>query len=170
MKTTLKRHIGRGAAVNGNGRAVFPPAIEPPMRRYRQPPKQRGMLATFGKALLWVVVVALMLSSGALAGFYLYVEEDIAGGLQARSFDVKLAEKKLDAVIPGEPTTALILGYDKRIGKEAAQTGHSDTLMLLRADPDLETVTLLSFPRDLLVEIELQEPRPVRLTNQQRVR
>jgi LCP family protein required for cell wall assembly len=154
MKTTLKRGIGRGAAANGNGRAVFPPAIAPSMRRYRQPLKgHRGALATFGKVLLWVVVVALMLSSGALGGFYLYVEEDIAGGLEAKSFDVKLAQKKLDAVIPGEATTALILGYDKRIGKEAAETGHSDTLMLLRADPDLETVTLLSFPRDLLVEI-----------------
>jgi LCP family protein required for cell wall assembly len=154
MKTTLKRGIGRGAAVNGNGRAVYPPAIGPSMRRYHQPPaSRRGPLVIFGKVLLWVVLVALMLSSGALGGFYLYVEEDIAGGLEAKSFDVKLAQKKLDAVIPGEPTTALILGYDKRAGVEAAQTGHSDTLMLLRADPGLETVTLLSFPRDLLVEI-----------------
>jgi LCP family protein required for cell wall assembly len=154
MKTTLKRGIGRAASPNGNGRAVFPPAIEPAMRRYRQPgDERRGALATFGKALVWVFAIALMLSSGALGGFYLYVERDIAGGLEARSFDVKLAEEKLDAVIPGEPTTALILGYDKRIGREAAETGHSDTLMLVRADPDLETVTLLSFPRDLLVEI-----------------
>jgi LCP family protein required for cell wall assembly len=154
MKTTLKRGIGRGASPNGNGRAVYPPAIEPPMRRYRQPQsRQRGPLATFGKVLFWVILIALMLSSGALGGFYLYVEEDIAGGLEAKSFDVKIAQKKLDAVIPGEPTTALILGYDKRFGKEAAETGNSDTLMLVRADPDLETVTLLSFPRDLLVEI-----------------
>jgi LCP family protein required for cell wall assembly len=154
MKTTLKKGIGRASDVNGNGRAVYPPAIEPSMRRYRQPSaSHRGPLATFAKAVLWVVVIALMLSSGALGGFYLYVEEDIAGGLEAKSFDVKVAQKKLDAVIPGEPTTALILGYDKRATEEAAQTGHSDTLMLLRADPENETVSLLSFPRDLLVEI-----------------
>jgi LCP family protein required for cell wall assembly len=154
MKTTLKRGIGRTTAVNGNGRAVYPPATEPGMRRYRQPPpRRRGAVATFGRVFVWMVAIALMLSSGALAGFYLYVEEDIAGGLEAKSFDVKLAQKKLDAVIPGEPTTALVLGYDKRVGREAAETGHSDTLMLIRADPDLETVTLLSFPRDLLVEI-----------------
>jgi LCP family protein required for cell wall assembly len=154
MKTTMKRGIGRAASANGNGRAVFPPAIQPPMRRYRQPAaSRRGPLATFAKVLLWVLVVALMLSSGALGGFYLYVEEDIAGGLEAKSFDVKIAQKKLDAVIPGEPTTALILGYDKRVGREAADTGNSDTLMLVRADPSLDTVSLLSFPRDLLVEI-----------------
>jgi LCP family protein required for cell wall assembly len=154
MKTTLKRGIGRGADVNGNGRAVYPPAIHPPMRRYRQPSSsRRSPFATFGKVLLWVVAVALMLSSGALGGFYLYVEEDIAGGLEAKSFDVKLAQKKLDAVIPGEPTTALILGYDKRVGREAAETGNSDTLMLVRVDPTLNSVSLLSFPRDLLVEI-----------------
>ena len=37
MKTTLKRGIGRAAELNGNGRAVYPPAVAAPMRRYRQP-------------------------------------------------------------------------------------------------------------------------------------
>jgi LCP family protein required for cell wall assembly len=154
MKTTLKKGIGRAATLSENGRAVYPPAVEPVIRRYRQdPPRRRRGLATVGRVLLWLVAVALMLTGGTLGGFYLYVEEDIAGGLEARSFDVQVAQKKLDAVIPGAPTTALILGYDKRLGREAAETGQSDTLMLLRADPSLQTVTMLSFPRDLLVEI-----------------
>jgi LCP family protein required for cell wall assembly len=154
MKTTLKRGIGRAAELDGNGRAVYPPAIAPPMRRYRQPerePRRLGVL--IGRILLWLVVATLMLAGGIAGGAYLYVEQDIAEGLEARSFDVKVAQKELDAVIPGEPTTALVLGYDKRAGVEEAQTGHSDTLMLVRADPDLETVTMLSFPRDLIVEI-----------------
>ena len=40
MKTTLKRGIGRAAELNGNGHAVFPPAIGSPMRRYRQPERR----------------------------------------------------------------------------------------------------------------------------------
>ncbi len=154
MKTTLKRGIGRAAELNGNGRAVYPPAIEATMRRYRQPePSGPGGLALVGKVFLWLVIAALMLAGGVAGGTYLYVERDIAQGLEARSFDVKVAQKKLDAVIPNTATTALVLGYDKRAGIEGAETGHSDTLMLVRADPNLETVTMLSFPRDLLVTI-----------------
>ena len=154
MKTTLKRGVGRAAEMNGNGRAVYPPAIAPPMRRYRQPDRRkRGVLALVGQVVLWSVIAALMLVGGVAGGTYLYVERDIAQSLGPRSIDVEVAQKELDAVIPGEPTTALVLGYDKRAGIEGGETGHSDTLMLVRADPDLEAVTMLSFPRDLLVEI-----------------
>jgi LCP family protein required for cell wall assembly len=154
MKTTLKRGIGRAAELNGNGRAVYPPAVAAPMTRYRQPePSKRSLGLLFGKIVLWIVIGALMLAGGIAGGTYLYVEQDIAASLGPRSADVKIAQRELDAVIPGQPTTALILGYDKRAGIEGAETGHSDTLMLVRADPDLETVTMLSFPRDLLVNI-----------------
>lgn len=155
MKTTLKRGIGRAAELNGNGHAVYPPAIGAPMRRYRQPePDPRSLAGLFGRIFLWLVIGALMLAAGIAGGTYLYVEQDIASSLGPRSADVKEAQEKLDVVIPGEPTTALVLGYDKRAGVEAGETGHSDTLMLVRADPGLETVTMLSFPRDLLVEIQ----------------
>lgn len=155
MKTTLKRGIGRGAELNGNGHAVYPPAIGAPMRRYRQPePDPRSLAGLFGRIFLWLVIGALMLAAGIAGGTYLYVEQDIASSLGPRSADVKAAQEALDVVIPGEPTTALVLGYDKRAGVEATETGSSDTLMLVRADPGLETVTMLSFPRDLLVEIQ----------------
>jgi LCP family protein required for cell wall assembly len=155
MKTTLKRGIGRAAELNGNGHAVFPPAIGSPVRRYRQPePDPRSLAGLFGRIFLWLVIVTLMLAAGIAGGTYLYVEQDIASSLGPRSADVKAAQKALDVVIPGEPTTALVLGYDKRAGVEGTATGHSDTLMLIRADPGLETVTMLSFPRDLLVEIQ----------------
>ena len=154
MKTTLKRGIGRAADLNGNGHAVYPPAIGSPVRRYRQPePDPRSLAGLFGRIFLWLVIGALMLAAGIAGGTYLYVEQDIASSLGPRSADVKAAQEALDVVIPGEPTTALVLGYDKRAGIEGAETGHSDTLMLVRADPSLETVTMLSFPRDLLVEI-----------------
>jgi LCP family protein required for cell wall assembly len=154
MKTTLKRGVGRTAELNGNGRAVYPPPIGAPMRRYRQPePERRGLVMVFGKVALWTIVAALMLAAGIAGGTYLYVEQDIAASLGPRSADVAVAQKELDAVIPGEPTTALVLGYDKRAGVEAGETGSSDTLMLVRADPNLETVTTLSFPRDLIVDI-----------------
>jgi LCP family protein required for cell wall assembly len=161
MKTTLKRGVGRAAELNGNGRAVYPPAIAAPMTRYRQPlPPRHGTIALAGKLFLWVVIVALMLAAGVAGGTYLYVERDIAQGLEAKSLDVKIAQEKLDAVIPNQPTTALVLGYDKRAGQEGAETSNSDTLMLVRADPNLQTVTMLSFPRDLVVTIHGCKKRP----------
>ena len=137
MKTTLKRGIGRAAELNGNGHAVYPPAIGSPMRRYRQPePDRRSLAGLFGRIFLWLVIGALMLAAGIAGGTYLYVEQDIASSLGPRSADVKAAQETLDVVIPGEPTTALVLGYDKRAGIEAGETGHSDTLMLVRRGPE----------------------------------
>ena len=57
MKTTLKRGMGRGATVNGNGRAVYPPGVHTPMKRYRQPdPRRRGAWQVVRTVVVWVVV------------------------------------------------------------------------------------------------------------------
>jgi LCP family protein required for cell wall assembly len=154
MRTTLKRGIGRGASVNGNGRAVLPPGAIPPMTIYRQPlPERRSGWGLVGRIFLWTVAVCLMVVGGFAGGSYLYLERDIAEKLTATSPDLKVAQEKLDVVVPGKPTIALVLGYDKRQGREASQTGLSDTLMLVRADPGEKTISMLSFPRDLRVDI-----------------
>ena len=44
MRTTLKRGLGRGAAPNGNGKAVLPPGASSPVTLYRQP-ERVGALA-----------------------------------------------------------------------------------------------------------------------------
>jgi len=47
-----------------------------------------------------------------------------------------------------------VLGYDKRFaGVDRFGNSRSDTVMLLRADPKTKTVSMLSFPRDMLVDI-----------------
>jgi LCP family protein required for cell wall assembly len=49
---------------------------------------------------------------------------------------------------------ALVIGYDKRVaGVDKGSESRSDTIMLLRADPDARTISILSFPRDLTVPI-----------------
>jgi polyisoprenyl-teichoic acid--peptidoglycan teichoic acid transferase len=58
----------------------------------------------------------------------------------------------------GEPVNFLLVGSDSREGEgadqEAAVEGkRTDTIMLLRLDPESEEVTLLSFPRDLWLPI-----------------
>jgi LCP family protein required for cell wall assembly len=152
MRTTLKRGIGRGAGLNGNGHASLPPGVITPMARYRQPPPPRGGLAArFGKFVGWVIVLLLMLGGGALGGSYL-AGHDFVNGLAPRGLLKKAAEKGVDYVAPGKPAVALIIGSDRRYISHG-DPGRSDTLMLIRTDPETKMVSMLSFPRDLNVEI-----------------
>jgi LCP family protein required for cell wall assembly len=153
MKTTLKRGMGRSASGNGNGRAVFPPGVRTPMTRYRQPePEARGAWHLIRLITLWTILAALVVAGGAAGAAYLRAHRFIAKTAPKSALD-RAAAKAADVAIPGQPTTALVIGTDKRLGPEAEQTGRSDTLLLVRADPHSNTISLLSFPRDLGVTI-----------------
>jgi LCP family protein required for cell wall assembly len=154
MKTTLKRGMGRGAGVNGDGRAVYPPGVRTPMRRYRQPaPEPRGVWHVIRLVLLWTILAALVVAGGAAGAAYLRAHHFVEAVAPKTAAD-KAAAKVADVAIPGQPTTALVIGTDKRKGFQAELTGRSDTLMLVRADPQTNTISLLSFPRDLVVNIK----------------
>src|ERR687887_646418 len=161
MRTTLKRGIGRGAGVNGNGRAVLPPATTTPMTLYRQPERKgRSGLQLLGRIVLWLLIAVLVVAAGLLGGAYLYFHEQVKA-VQAHTPELIRAEKGLDVTQAGKPATALIIGYDHRAGPESSLPSRSDTIMLVRADPIDKTVSLLSFPRDLLVPIYCRPGQPV---------
>jgi LCP family protein required for cell wall assembly len=154
MKTTLKRGMGRGAAVNGNGRAVYPPGVQTPMKRYRQPePRRRDAWQIVRTVALWVALGALVVSAGVAGAAYLKTHQFIAAISPKKQAD-RAAAKRLNLVIPGQPTVALVIGTDRRKGKEAELTGRSDTLILVRADPETKSLSMLSFPRDLIATIK----------------
>jgi len=105
-----------------------------------------------GKVLGWLVV-ALLVAAGAFGGgIWLYLNNSVEA-VRAKSAAVKETEAILAESVPGQPTIAMIIGYDQRKGPEADVSGRSDTIMLLRADPKDDTLSLMSFPRDLRVEI-----------------
>ena len=150
MRTTLKRGIGRSAGANGNGKAVLPPATLSPVKRYTQPPRRRTRLALVGRILLGLLSAVVLVALGAAGGTYLYYHESVSA-VVAHSRDVKIAAKALDVKLPNQPAIALVIGYDKRKGD--TDRGRSDTLMLLRADPSSKSISMLSFPRDLIAPI-----------------
>ena len=153
MRTTLKRGIGRGATVEANGRPVLPPGALSPITMYRQPePPRRSGWATFRTVLGWAFVVLLVAVGSAAGGAYLWFHQSVAA-VVATTPDVKVAAKRLDIAPAGEPATALVIGYDKRANEAKGDPSRSDTIMLVRADPDTKSVSLLSFPRDLYVKI-----------------
>jgi LCP family protein required for cell wall assembly len=160
MRTTLKRGIGRTASAkgngSGNGRAVLPPVARTPMRRYMAPaPPRRSGWSAVGWFFRWLGFALLLVVTGLAGGAYLY-EHQTTAALQAHSENVKKARTQLNPTVPppSQPAIALLIGYDKRAGADATIAGsRSDTIMLARADPQKKVVSLLSFPRDLVVPI-----------------
>ena len=153
MRTTLKRGIGRAASANGNGAAVFPPGTVSAVTRYRQPPSpgrtglgmlRRILIGTFLALSSFVLAVA--------GGSYLYFHQSVAS-VRAHTPDVVRAARSLDIPVAHHAAIALVIGYDHRAGVESNRPSLSDTLMLIRADPQTKTISLLSFPRDLDVPI-----------------
>ena len=150
MRTTLKRGIGRSAGANGNGHAVLPPAILSPVTRYTQPRQPRRRWVLVARFLLGFLALAVLLGLGSAGGAYLYYHESVQA-VAAHSKDVKIAQKALHIVRANEPAIALVIGYDKRKGD--TDRGRSDTMMLLRADPINKSISMLSFPRDLITPV-----------------
>ncbi|MGH3008954.1 MAG: LCP family protein [Gaiellaceae bacterium] len=154
MRTTLKRGIGRADGPNGNGQSGMPPLFTPVNRYSQTPPPKRSMTRLILRGFGWFVLMLVVVGAGIGGGLYLYDHESL-GAISANTKPVVSAEKDLVLPKPNAPAIALIAGYDHRAGTgtNAYAGSNSDTLMLLRADPTNDTLSLLSFPRDLNVPI-----------------
>jgi LCP family protein required for cell wall assembly len=109
------------------------------------PSTRGGALWRFALAAL--IVVACVTTTTAVAGL-----------LQIKQFVTYLsatpALKNAQVVVPnpGQPQTILIIGSDHRAGTSFTSS-NTDTMMLVRLDPNSSTINVLSIPRDLKVEI-----------------
>src|SRR2546430_14244203 len=109
MKTTMKRGMGRGATVNGNGRAVYPPGVHTPMKRYRQPePRRRGAWQVVRTVVLWGVLASLIVASGVAGAAYLKTHQFL-NAIAPKTKADRAAAKRLGLAIPGPPTIALVI-------------------------------------------------------------
>jgi LCP family protein required for cell wall assembly len=155
MKTTLKRGVGRSAQLNGNGRSTQPPGALTPITRYSQPGR-RGIVGILGRALFFLVAAFVSLMVGIGGGYWLEGEQTVIDISNASLSDpqIRKAIKKLEIPLPNRPAIAMVVGQDfRRWAKGDERGGRADTVMLLRADPTIGTLSMLSFPRDLMVNI-----------------
>ncbi|HEY7018233.1 MAG TPA: LCP family protein, partial [Gaiellaceae bacterium] len=121
-----------------------------PVTLYRQPPPpRRSFAAQVGRFFVWLATTVVVLVCGLVGGFYLWAHES-AAALRPHTAAAKAAEARLDP--PKSAAIALVIGYDHRAG-DGNSPSRSDTMMLIRADPVTNTISLLSFPRDLVVPI-----------------
>jgi LCP family protein required for cell wall assembly len=122
-----------------------------------RPPAPRHR--TWPQRLVLAIGVVVILGCGTAAAATAYF------GLRFASID-RVANIALDAAAKGEPANYLIVGTDSRAGldPDAADAGGlmadgekgcncTDTIMVVRVDPQARTANILSFPRDLWVPI-----------------
>jgi len=162
MKTTLKRGVSSNGTADGV--AALPPT--PFTRVARYGPPRRHPLRLVGRILLWLAAVLFVVVGGVAGGFFLYYVDYPLAAAAPKTAAEKAAQKALDEVPPADhPATILVMGYDKRFGSDrtTARESRSDTIMLVRADPGQKTISMLSFPRDLSVELAGCKNHPPRV-------
>ena len=155
MRTSTKggRSSSWGGGESGQSGA---PTRSSPVSRYQSSSRRRSAKGQFLRGFGWFLVVVLVIGAGIGGGLYLYYNQTLTAvnGNGNKAIDkAKPWIYKLGSV--RDPAVALIAGYDHRAGTgtNAYAGSNSDTLMLLRANPKNDTLSLLSFPRDLNVPI-----------------
>ena len=136
MRTTLKRGVGRGATLNGNGQAAVPPGAA--RAGHHLPPAAAAARSGRSLALAilgWSALVLAVLVGGTAGGAYLYLHESVAAVAPRVGRGEEGARSRSTSPLPGEPATALVIGYDRRADEGKNTPSRSDTLMLVRADP-----------------------------------
>ena len=108
-----------------------------------------GLWLRVTKMFVLALVVFLAATAGALTGFLQRTAAQVAKNDPA---EVQAAKPQLAATKPGKPITILILGSDRRV-HQTYLGARSDTLLLVRLDPTTGSISMLSVPRDLMVDI-----------------
>jgi LCP family protein required for cell wall assembly len=108
----------------------------------------RIALWTGGSLLVLLLVVT------AVVGWWVHGLVDKVGNISAAVRDTQSSLTQ-DLPSASDPQTALVIGSDFRAsdGAAAKNDSRSDTLMLVRLDPQTKYISLLSLPRDLHVTI-----------------
>jgi LCP family protein required for cell wall assembly len=140
---------GSGAGGGGGGgRSPMTLYSSEPAKRRRRWPWVVGSIGAL------TVIAAL-----AVVGYgYWYVQDTVTAITKSSDKQQQEAQDGLAVATVNEPITALVIGEDRRPGQGP---GRSDTMMLMRVDPRTKTISMLSFPRDLVVDVPGYGRRPI---------
>ena len=158
MRTTLKRGVGRGAdGERQRPGASSRPAAVSAVTRYRQPPPPpRSGLGLVGRILLGTLLVG-RVARARRRRRRLPLVPPVGRDVQAHTPDViKRAEGARHPAGRTSRRSRSSSATTTAPGSRRPTPSRSDTLMLIRADPPTKSISLLSFPRDLIVPIYCQ--------------
>jgi LCP family protein required for cell wall assembly len=109
-------------------------------------------LAMAKRFAIGAVLIVLLSATAVSSAVLLEVDKSIEV-FQENSIPIPDIENELDKVDPGSPQTILVLGSDGRYTDGKGDPVRSDTIIVVRLDPDKKSTAILSIPRDLQVEI-----------------
>jgi LCP family protein required for cell wall assembly len=113
------------------------------------------------KRFLIAGALIVLLSAAATATVALNTVSNIAGEVFPRLNEIHTPKGVVAPVYSGGPETFLILGSDRRARSkdslDRSNPPHSDTILLVRFDPSQGQTSVLSIPRDLLVDIRTEK-------------
>jgi polyisoprenyl-teichoic acid--peptidoglycan teichoic acid transferase len=92
------------------------------------------------------------LTGGAVATAGLMQLKEIETEIKTYGHEATFRKGTVTPTKPGKPQTILLVGSDRRFG-DGKKDARSDTMMLVRIDPEQSAITVLSVPRDLAVDI-----------------
>ncbi len=114
-----------------------------------EPPPRPGRKMLL-RALLGGLTVMLLVGASVATAVVLEVKDDINIFIENSP---PLPAVDTDPVPPSDPQTILVLGSDKRYADGPKGQAHSDTMMLVRLNPDKAATTVMSVPRDLQITL-----------------
>ncbi len=121
-------------------------------------PAGRGSLwLRVTKVAVLVIVCFVAVTVGMMVGF---LQRTAAQVGRNDPQEVQAARSQLAASRPGKPLNILILGSDRRAGQPNLGA-RSDTLLVVRLDPQTGSISMLSVPRDLMVTIPGYGPNKI---------
>jgi polyisoprenyl-teichoic acid--peptidoglycan teichoic acid transferase len=127
---------------------------DPQFSSDRRVKRQTAIATWIGRGALILGAATVTAALGALAAVTIPIPgalspqdgQRLLGGLVKNGFQYKVSR----------PVTVLIMGIDRvpdAVGKEALFSGRSDTMLMLRVDPQRNSINMLSIPRDTQVEV-----------------
>jgi LCP family protein required for cell wall assembly len=108
-------------------------------------------LAMAKKFVVGAILIVLLSATAVASAVLLEVDKSIQV-FQEASIPIPDIENELDKVDPGSPQTILVLGSDRRFG-DGTIPPRSDTIIVVRLDPNKNATAIMSIPRDLRVDI-----------------
>jgi polyisoprenyl-teichoic acid--peptidoglycan teichoic acid transferase len=115
-----------------------------------EPPPRVGR-PLLARAAIAGLIVVFCVAAATATGTLLQVK-DVTDTLGKYGHVAKFRKNTITRADAGKPQTILLVGSDHRYGHSKTDA-RSDTLMLLRLDPDQRAISALSVPRDLAVPI-----------------
>jgi LCP family protein required for cell wall assembly len=130
--------------IAAGGPPVLPPDLTPPT--YGQPPPRQRR-----RPLRWFFAIVIAAAVYVFLALATFVQPVTIAGV---SLSVPLPGMAPERIfgLPDEPFTVMVVGLDMRPGQEGGPA-RTDSILLLRVDPEDNRAAILSIPRDTMMQV-----------------